>query len=110
MHCRNPKPVPPLLANLRSYMRQELRQVRGCYVRGMPLLKIGENQMIRLVRFDHTNPQEIRLDVKPTEKKGVILDIYSMKLSEGMDFELDNSKARTLVQALNTMLDSEETK
>ena len=63
--------------------------------------------MIRLVRFDHTNPQEVRLDVKPTEKKGVILDIYNMKVSEGMDFELDNAETRTLVQALNTMLDSE---
>ena len=60
--------------------------------------------MLRLVRFDHTNPSEVRLDAKPVEKGGILLDIYSMKFSEGMKFKLTNAEANILAQALNTWL------
>jgi len=61
--------------------------------------------MLRLVRFDHVNPEEVRLDASPTKEKGVILLTYSMKFSEGMEFELDNTEAKILAQALNNWLE-----
>ena len=63
--------------------------------------------MLRLLRFERTNPEEVRLDAKPTQQGGILLDIYSTKYSEGTDFELDNSEAKVLAQALNTWLDKE---
>lgn len=64
--------------------------------------------MLRLIRFAHINPEEVRLDAKPTEGKGIMIEIYNTEVSEGADFELDNAEAKVLSQALNTWLEDKD--